>query len=121
MELRHLVAALPKRKSAVYTFERGQTARHPHAALHDDVLRTRDFLSAWGVKQGSRVGIYAPNSYAWLVHDLALIELGKYWFYRSYRPPAEPAVRRPVPRRRVYRRAARFTTRHRLGPQSHKR
>jgi Mg2+-importing ATPase len=51
----------------------------------------------------------------------ALIELGKYWFYRSYRPPAEPAVRRPVPRRRVYRRAARFTTRHRLGPQSHKR
>ena len=23
-----------------------------------------------------RVGIYAPNSYHWLVHDLALIELG---------------------------------------------
>jgi long-subunit acyl-CoA synthetase (AMP-forming) len=76
MELRHLVAALPKRKSAVYTFERGRTARHPHAALHDDVLRTRDFLRAWGVKRGTRVGIYAPNSYAWLVHDLALIELG---------------------------------------------
>ena len=26
--------------------------------------------------RGTRVGIYAPNSYAWLVHDLALIELG---------------------------------------------
>jgi len=76
MQLRHLVATLPKRKSAIYTFERGQTARHPHAALHDDVLRTRDLLRTWGVKQGTRVGIYAPNSYAWLVHDLALIELG---------------------------------------------
>jgi long-subunit acyl-CoA synthetase (AMP-forming) len=76
MEFRQLVAALPAKKSAIYTFARGQVARHPHAALHDDVLRTRDFLRAWGVKQGTRVGIYAPNSYAWLVHDLALIELG---------------------------------------------
>lgn len=76
MEFRQLVAALPGRKSAIYTFERGQTACHPHAALHDDVLRTRDTLSAWGVKAGTRVGIYAPNSYTWLVHDLALIELG---------------------------------------------
>ncbi|HVW73885.1 MAG TPA: AMP-binding protein [Rhizomicrobium sp.] len=76
MEFRQLVAALPGKKSAIYTFQRGQTARHSHADLHDDVLRTRDELRAWGVKQGSRVGIYAPNSYAWLVHDLALIELG---------------------------------------------
>jgi long-subunit acyl-CoA synthetase (AMP-forming) len=76
MEFRQLVAALPGRKSAIYTFERGQASRHPHAALHDDVLRTRDTLSGWGVKRGTRVGIYAPNSYAWLVHDLALIELG---------------------------------------------
>jgi long-chain acyl-CoA synthetase len=76
MEFHHLVAALPGRKSAIYTFERGQTACHPHAALHDDVLRARECLGAWGVKPGTRVGIYAPNSYAWLVYDLALIELG---------------------------------------------
>ncbi|HEY2011520.1 MAG TPA: AMP-binding protein [Rhizomicrobium sp.] len=76
MELRQLVTALPSRKSAIYTFERGKAACHPHAALHDDVLRACDCLSAWGVKAGTRVGIYAPNSYAWLVHDLALIELG---------------------------------------------
>ncbi len=76
MEFCQLVAALPGRKSAIYTFERGQAARHPHAALHDDVLRVRDCLRAWGVKPGTRVGIYAPNSYAWLVYDLALIELG---------------------------------------------
>jgi long-chain acyl-CoA synthetase len=76
MELRQLVATLPARKSAIYTFERGKAACHPHAALHDDVLRARDCLGAWGVKAGTRVGIYAPNSYSWLVHDLALIELG---------------------------------------------
>ena len=76
MEFRSLVAALPGKKQAIYTFERGKVARHPHAALHDDVVRVRDNLRAWGVKAGTRVGIYAPNSYQWLVHDLALIELG---------------------------------------------
>jgi Mg2+-importing ATPase len=47
---------------------------------------------------------------------LLLIELGKHWFYRSYRAtaaaPARPAA--PARRRRVHRRAARFTTHHRL-------
>ncbi len=76
MELRNLVAALPGRRSAIYAFERGKATRHSHAELHADVLRARDCLAAWGVGHGSRVGIYAPNSYAWLVHDLALIELG---------------------------------------------
>src|ERR1700761_876321 len=75
MELGQLVAALPGRKSAIYTFERGKAACHPYAALYDDVQRARDTLGAWGVKAGTRVGIFAPNSYAWLVHDLALIEL----------------------------------------------
>ena len=47
-----------------------------------------------------------------VVAYLLLIEPGKYWFYRSYHASAAP---RPVPgRRRVHRRAARFTTYHRL-------
>jgi long-chain acyl-CoA synthetase len=75
MEFHSLVAALPGKKSATYTFERGKAARHSHAVLHDDVMRKREELRAWGVKAGTRVGIYAPNSYHWLVHDLALIEL----------------------------------------------
>ena len=47
-----------------------------------------------------------------VVAYLLLIELGKYWFYRSYRAPAAAAPRPAVParRRRVHRRAARFTT-----------
>ena len=42
---------------------------------------------------------------------LVLIEVGKYWFYRSYRAPAAPAPRHRRRGYRVHRRAARFTTR----------
>jgi len=47
-----------------------------------------------------------------VVAYLLLIELGKYWFYRSGRSSAAGAARPAVParRRRVHRRAARFTT-----------
>ena len=76
MEFRSLLAALPGKKGAVHVFERGKVVRHSHASLHDQVVRTRENLRAWGVKTGTRVGIYAPNSLHWLIHDLALIELG---------------------------------------------
>jgi len=76
MDFRSLLASLPGKKSAIYTFERGKTYRYTHAGLHDDVVRARDSLRSWGVGTGTRVGIYAPNSYKWLVYDLALIELG---------------------------------------------
>ncbi|HKY18606.1 MAG TPA: AMP-binding protein [Rhizomicrobium sp.] len=76
MEFRRLIAALPAKKSAIYTFERGNAKRHPHCDLYNDVIRVRDALHSWGVKTGTRVGIYAPNSYYWVVYDLALIELG---------------------------------------------
>ena len=51
-----------------------------------------------------------------VVAYLLLIELGKCWFYRTYRESTPAAAPRPVPRRhrRVQRRAARFTTHHRL-------
>jgi P-type Mg2+ transporter len=51
-----------------------------------------------------------------VVAYLLLIELGKYWFYRSSRAPTAAPPRRPgqARRRRVHRRAARFATHHRL-------
>lgn len=76
MQLRGLITDLPRKKGKAYTFERGQIVTYPHAALHDEVMRTRRALSEWGVRPGMRVGIYAPNSYRWLVHDLALIDIG---------------------------------------------
>jgi Mg2+-importing ATPase len=45
---------------------------------------------------------------------LVLIEIGKYLFFRFYRPPAQPAPRHRTPGHRVHRRADRFTTHHRL-------
>ena len=51
-----------------------------------------------------------------VIFYLALIEAGKYIFYRSlYRAPATPAPRRRTPGHRVHRRAARFST-HTLHP-----
>jgi Mg2+-importing ATPase len=41
---------------------------------------------------------------------LALIELGKHWFYRLHRAPATPTPRHRTPGHHVHRRAARFTT-----------
>ena len=41
---------------------------------------------------------------------LALIEVGKHWFYRWYQPPATPAPRHLSPGHRIRRRAARFAT-----------
>jgi long-subunit acyl-CoA synthetase (AMP-forming) len=76
MDLRGLIADLPRKKGTVHTFERGKASHHSHAGLHDEVMRVRRALSSWGVRPGMRVGIYAPNSLAWLVHDLALIDIG---------------------------------------------
>lgn len=75
MEFRSLVASLPGKKGAIHTFERGRSASYSYPVLHRDVTSACERLRAWGVKAGMRVGIYAPNSYHWLVHDLALIEL----------------------------------------------
>lgn len=76
MQFQNLVAALAGKKSAIFTFERGKAVRHSYAELHADVLAAQAALRGWGVTAGMRVGIYAPNSYYWLVHDLALIEIG---------------------------------------------
>lgn len=76
VELRSLIAGLGSKKAAVYVFERGKIAKHSHAALANDVAEARQSLTDWGVRSGMRVGIYAPNSYPWLVYDLALIQIG---------------------------------------------
>jgi Mg2+-importing ATPase len=47
---------------------------------------------------------------------LALIEIGKYWFYRLTRAPAKAIPRHRTPGHRVHRRAARFATHHLLRP-----
>ncbi len=60
----------------VVTFIRGKVERYPYPKLFRDVRCAQDNLRLWGVRAGMRVGLYAENSYYWLVYDLALIDLG---------------------------------------------
>ena len=75
MKLDQLVARLPAGKGAIVTLEQGRAIRHDYPGLARDVARARERLVRCNVKAGMRVGIFAPNSYAYVVHDLALIDL----------------------------------------------
>ncbi len=75
MKFDHLVPSLSARKGAIITLFQGKPVRHGYAALADDVARARALLTRWNVKAGMRVGIFAPNSYAYIVYDLALVDL----------------------------------------------
>src|ERR1700720_2776965 len=76
MQFDQLIAAISAKKGAIVTFAQGKSVRHSYAALADDVARARENLIRWKVRAGMRVGIFAPNSYAYIVYDLALIDLG---------------------------------------------
>jgi long-subunit acyl-CoA synthetase (AMP-forming) len=76
MKFGEVIASLPTRKAAVYTFERGKVIKHPYALLAQDIAQALAQLRKWGAEPGSRIGIFAHNSYHWLVYDMAMIALG---------------------------------------------
>jgi long-subunit acyl-CoA synthetase (AMP-forming) len=76
LDLSKLVSALRFRKGAIHTIEKGQTVTRSYQQLRLDCEAAMETLRSWGVAKGVRVGIYAPNSYHWLVYDLALLEIG---------------------------------------------
>jgi long-subunit acyl-CoA synthetase (AMP-forming) len=75
VDIRELIAGLPARTGAIHTLEAGSPVRRSYAGLYLDVCVAREQLTQWGVTRGTRVGVYAPNSYHWLVYDLALMDL----------------------------------------------
>ncbi len=75
MILDQLVASLSVRNGAIITLERGRPVRHSYSGLAEDVARAREQLTRWNVKAGMRVGVFAPNSYHYVVYDLALVDL----------------------------------------------
>ncbi|HET9284846.1 MAG TPA: AMP-binding protein [Candidatus Angelobacter sp.] len=77
MDLRNLVAHLVTEQLAarIFTFEKSGIRIRSHADVVADVKAACSALSSFGVGAGSRVGLRAPNSYHWMVYDLALIEL----------------------------------------------
>ncbi len=70
-----LVSGLSAKKGAIITLERGKPVRYGYADLAEDVARARTQLTRWGVKPGMRVGVFAPNSYIYIVYDLALVDI----------------------------------------------
>src|SRR5581483_7589459 len=76
MQFERLLSGLSGKKGAIYTLGEGKPVRHSYADLAADVSRAQEQLRRWGIKPGVRVGMFAPNSYAYIVHDLALIALG---------------------------------------------
>jgi long-chain acyl-CoA synthetase len=75
MQFDQLIADMAARKGAIVTLAQGKSVRHGYAELAGDVARARENLVRWNVRPGTRVGIFAPNSYAYAVYDLALIDL----------------------------------------------
>ncbi len=57
-------------------YETGQAVQKTFPEVLTDVEQARRRLESYGVRRGMRVGIFASNSYAWMVYDLALIQLG---------------------------------------------
>jgi long-chain acyl-CoA synthetase len=44
--------------------------------VHADVLKAIACLHEWGIGRGDRVVQFAPNSYEWIITDLAILSLG---------------------------------------------
>lgn len=76
MKFDRLLTGLSSKKGALFTLADGKSVRRGYAQLATDVAAAKELLTRWHVKAGVRVGMFAPNSYAYVVYDLALIGLG---------------------------------------------
>ncbi len=76
MDLRTLVPRLEQQTGhSVITFEKGRVVTRDHQTVYADVQAAAARLTDWGLKPGMRAGIRAPNSYEWVIYDLALLHL----------------------------------------------
>jgi len=76
MDFQQLIASMRDKSGSLCWLEGKAPVRRSYATLYQDVQQVRAQLAGWGVAAGTRVGLYAPNSWRWLVYDLALIDLG---------------------------------------------
>jgi long-chain acyl-CoA synthetase len=74
-KLAERMESAPERGISFYG-EGGRIVRRSYPAVCADVREVVERLRGWGVREGMRVGVLATNSYEWVVHDLALLELG---------------------------------------------
>ncbi|MBO2448572.1 AMP-binding protein [Actinomadura barringtoniae] len=63
-------------ETALFHLDGARLVRTPYPELHADVRRVQERLKSWGAGVGVRVGVWGTNSYSWIVHELALLDLG---------------------------------------------
>jgi len=76
MDFQKLIESMRYKNGSLWWLENGARVGRSYSTLHQDVQEARRTLARWGVSAGTRVGLYAPNSWRWLVYDLALIDMG---------------------------------------------
>ena len=76
MDFQQLIESMRTKSGSLWWLENGARVGRSYSTLYQDVKEARHMLVRWGVSAGTRVGIYAPNSWRWLVFDLALIDIG---------------------------------------------
>jgi len=76
MDITALVARLPEQNArSIISFENGRVVKRTHTDVCADTQAACDRFTARGLKPGMRVGIRAPNSYQWIIHDLVASSL----------------------------------------------
>ena len=76
MQLNEVVASIPRARGSVLVLEGGSWVRRAFADVWHDVRVAIAFLRSIGLSARARVGVAAPNCYAWLVLDLACVAEG---------------------------------------------
>jgi len=94
MDFQQLIASMRHKSGSLWWLEKKTRVGRSYSRLYQDVQEVRAQLAGWGVTAGTRVGLYAPNSWRWLVYDLALIDLGaiSIAFTDDFRHDISPAL-----------------------------
>ncbi|HVR11760.1 MAG TPA: AMP-binding protein, partial [Thermoanaerobaculia bacterium] len=79
------------RDRRVWFFAGAKPESRSFPEVRDEALQLAARLRAAGVGPGMRVGLLGPNSYAWMLHDLALQSLGAITVAFPEKPPSPPA------------------------------
>jgi acyl transferase domain-containing protein/long-subunit acyl-CoA synthetase (AMP-forming) len=73
-EILDRLASFPHNTITFYD-QSGVAVIKSYPEVFEDVRQTVAQLQNWGIEAGMRVGILATNSYEWVIHDIALIQL----------------------------------------------
>jgi long-chain acyl-CoA synthetase len=71
-----IISSIPAWEGALHFYERGKVVSYRAEAVRQDIRRTLAAFEQSGYRPGDRIGIVGPNSYAWVLLDLASLAFG---------------------------------------------